>query len=876
MSWPKNLGTSGDMHALPVNRKLKSTMIQIQDSENVIISQSGRLQLQKAPPGSLGMSVEGSSSPTKRYLRKPKRKLISGEDLQAIITKSLHARLKRSNERIEKVNITDDEASNPSGKNTPSSHPALTPLMSSLPNNLSPFDRGECESICWTQKYRPRAACEVLQAGREAFILRDWLQSLTVASVERGNESNKVPSSSAGSKSLARERLDALKPLRGKRKRKAKLEGFVVSSDEEADEMDEISGPESDEIMQPDFLPKRTVIRSGDLSASGGSSQTGKLTNAVVISGPHGCGKTAAVYAVAEEMGFEVFEINAGSRRSGKDVLERVGDMSQNHLVQRAVGSDASQLVDAIDNTPNEVLSGRQGTMDGFFKAKRKPAKKLGAKAKAPNTCQPQAQSQKQSLILLEEVDILFEEDKQFWPAILSLISQSKRPTILTCTDESCLPIDTLSLHAVLRFSTPPADIASDYLLLIAVNEGHVLQREAVEGLYKARRSDLRAAIMDLDFWCQMAVGDKKNGLEWIYQRWPPGTDHNEQGERLRVTSKGTYKYGMGWLNRDNIVDPSDENFSHEEALLEAWEQWGVDIDGWGNSFDLGSLEDTVENSTSRSKRLQSLCAFQTSSEALSAADIHPGLAMRFDSEIPLDASEFIYSDKTGNDFVEGYPLLHADSVTEYGSLSTHIALTTRYLALRTFLSSQTNSSVSKAFTSEKRLLDSIANRSTKSTSTPYLRRKFSAAFDPIASLPQVLLYSQGSLQYSELDGPFASLVTEVAPYIRTIISADLAIEQHRLQLSNLLSKSGRNGKKIRTTRAARSALEGTNRVNTRRERWFPGGVNSALVLKTGGDGWQEIASLYTAKEGGAAEGLSRPVSRQSSGLIDLTLSSSQ
>ena len=45
-----------------------------------------------------------------------------------------------------------------------------------------------------------------------------------------------------------------------------------------------------------------------------------KLGNTCLLEGPTGSGKTAAVFALAAEMGFNVLEVNASRNRTGKQV----------------------------------------------------------------------------------------------------------------------------------------------------------------------------------------------------------------------------------------------------------------------------------------------------------------------------------------------------------------------------------------------------------------------------------------------------------------------------------------------------------------------------------------------------------------------------
>ena len=139
----------------------------------------------------------------------------------------------------------------------------------------------------------------------------------------------------------------------------------------------------------------------------------------------------------------------------------------------------------------------------------------------------------------------------------------------------------------------------------------------------------------------------------------------------------------------------------------------------------------------------------------------------------------------------------------------------------------------------------------------PVTRSSLTTTFSPIASSPKA--FSRGPY-ISSFDNTQSVIVEEVAPYVRSIVSYDIRLEEQRLRLNSLLSEGARNGKRIRTTRASRAALEGGSKASTRRERWFPGSTNFASVLQTGGSNWQHVA-LQRLMSHGLNEDTSRATS---------------
>nr|XP_025706827.1 ATPase family AAA domain-containing protein 5 isoform X3 [Callorhinus ursinus] len=145
------------------------------------------------------------------------------------------------------------------------------------PSERSPFPDSGTEDMLWTEKYQPQNSSELI--GNELAIkkLHSWLKDWK-----------------------RRAELEERQNLKGKKDEKQ--EGL------------------SDSI---------------DFKGSSDDEEETRLCNTVLITGPTGVGKTAAVYACAQELGFKIFEVNASSQRSGRQILSQLKEATQSHQVDK-------------------------------------------------------------------------------------------------------------------------------------------------------------------------------------------------------------------------------------------------------------------------------------------------------------------------------------------------------------------------------------------------------------------------------------------------------------------------------------------------------------------------------------------------------------
>lgn len=343
----------------------------------------------------------------------------------------------------------------------------------------------------WVDLYRPRRAEEVLANRSPALYLRDWLRELQISNNDaavantastsdcaRTNTpdvtSTPPPSRPPKRRKLIQKMVDkaARRAAGGSRVRAQAandwiVDDFIVDEPTPSSTLDGSEGGQSGAGVSAPVMAPSSSVDSATVGASGNAQdtlfdfgQTEHLTNCIVLHGPHGSGKTAAVYACAEELGFEVFELFPGwGKRSGKELNEAVGQLGRNHTLGGGTGGGAKRPTKSTANAFRAMMSG-----SGAGTSASTPLDLTGD-VPAAGAPPPHAQrAAKQSLILIEEADILFEEDQGFWRGVVDLIARSRRPVVLTCNDLAFLQLGDLPYQELLPFDLPRSREAVTHL----------------------------------------------------------------------------------------------------------------------------------------------------------------------------------------------------------------------------------------------------------------------------------------------------------------------------------------------------------------------------------------------------------------------------
>ncbi|XP_053674540.1 enhanced level of genomic instability 1 [Anopheles nili] len=260
-----------------------------------------------------------------------------------------------------------------------------------------------------------------------------------------------------------------------------------------------------------DYFASNSSEMDGDFyehsNGSTASSSVGSnVCNHVVLVGPPGCGKTCNVYAVAQDMNFNVLEINASSRRKGKIILQELLEATQSHQVRQK-----SERSNSVDGLLGRLKGGKKAGPGGSV---------LRCLERRPSLNDTNGiGSKKLSLILIEDADIVFEQDDGFLGAINQLIATSKRPIVLTTTNPSCSHMARyMARNNVIRYVAPGIGNVAKFLSLLALVERIPIDQHELGRLYAYNEKDMRKTVNELQFFVQSG-GDivrfqSSNGLD--------------------------------------------------------------------------------------------------------------------------------------------------------------------------------------------------------------------------------------------------------------------------------------------------------------------------------------------------------------------------
>ncbi|KAF9259519.1 P-loop containing nucleoside triphosphate hydrolase protein [Marasmius fiardii PR-910] len=448
------------------------------------------------------------------------------------------------------------------------SHPAISHLTGIA--SAAELPAGDFGNRLWTDKWRPRRADHVLYNENHTLYLRDWLSALElqldspplleghITNITRKG-TNKGKAKAVSRKDAKRQRVVRAvdKASRKKRKVDSDEDDDWIVSDHYVEEDIWSDGSEQTEREDGDTTEQGRRIRRrvSDVEAEATAQSrpiprhtfNDRLTNTILLSGPCGSGKTAAVYACADELGWEVFEVYPGiGRRNGANLDNLVGDVGKNHLVRKTHGMHRDKehespikshfARDKRREKHGEVDEGAEEGAQIVDNRYRSPSTDFGFMEQPPNILQvgEMEASRKlhvrQSLILLEEVDILYHDDTNFWPAVIGLIKECKRPVVLTCNDISLVPTADLPLQDIRQFEPCPVPVATSFLQALCCAEGYIADKNLLSTLcasnsdYHANtdefRLDLRRAIQNLQLCCPHSEGAKNVDIP-IWERIP-------------------------------------------------------------------------------------------------------------------------------------------------------------------------------------------------------------------------------------------------------------------------------------------------------------------------------------------------------------------
>ncbi|KAL2892923.1 ATPase family AAA domain-containing protein 5 [Bienertia sinuspersici] len=228
------------------------------------------------------------------------------------------------------------------------------------------------------------------------------------------------------------------------------------------------------------------------------------LKNVLLVTGPVGSGKSAAIYACAKEQGFQVIEINASDWRNGALLKQKFGEAVGSHWVKRSQESPMGKRSLKSSLITNEAAAQdmSNGVIDVISLLEEDDYLGNVGSQHHSNDGLPCDKGDIKTLILFEDVDVNLYDDRGLISTIQQLADTGKRPMILTSNSESPPLPDSLDREEVC-FTMPSLKELAEHIHLLCSAEKANTQVNLIERCIEFFRGDIRKTLMCLQFWCQ-------------------------------------------------------------------------------------------------------------------------------------------------------------------------------------------------------------------------------------------------------------------------------------------------------------------------------------------------------------------------------------
>ncbi|KAH7343821.1 hypothetical protein B0J17DRAFT_713978 [Rhizoctonia solani] len=369
---------------------------------------------------------------------------------------------------------------------------------------------------------QPSKSDEILGNRTEVELIKEWLNKLALKRKE--DEEREIQEAIEAQQQKDEEEQEPEPEVGKKRKRKDKKDKAPVVIQRDtivrnvAKSKRRAKPKQNQNEYDPDMIDDDEFINDGNEDPV--QIQYNMLGNTLVVCGGVGSGKSAAIHACAQELGWTVFEIYPGIGKRGigaNGLAGWVGDAGMNHLVNAKANK--------------EEIS--------------------------------------QSVILLDQVDMWFEQDAQYWSAITNLVNESRRGVIMTTNDMYAFA-DIFPVHMYYELDQVEPDLASSYLYAQA--QAALLQQAGgVETEADVlRKLPSRQAFRELYNKTALAPRLPSFAIQDI-----PVHPHPSQMDRLRDLGRALEEVKFWVVHGRNCQEREDKE---PLEVREAWDACGYDV----------------------------------------------------------------------------------------------------------------------------------------------------------------------------------------------------------------------------------------------------------------------------------------------------------